>query len=96
MVVYFGAASGPVPAFDTSILGANGSLSLARPTLKDYVQTKEEIQWRADEMFDLWQAGNLIIHQGGAYALAEAAEAHADLQGRRATGKLVLDTNPNY
>ncbi|MDP6175669.1 MAG: quinone oxidoreductase, partial [Rhodospirillales bacterium] len=58
MVVYFGAASGPVPAFDTSILGANGSLSLARPTLKDYVQTKEEIQWRADEMFDLWQAGN--------------------------------------
>jgi NADPH2:quinone reductase len=93
MVVYFGAASGPVPAFDTGLLNTSGSLAMARTTLKDYVATADEIQWRAGEMFDLWEAGKLVIHQGGTYPLAEASQAHADLQGRRTTGKLVLDTS---
>ncbi len=92
MVVYFGAASGPVPLFDTSILTTSGSLAMARTTLKDYVATGEEIAWRAGEMFDLWSAGKLKIHQGEAYPLAHAGQAHADLQARRTTGKLVLET----
>jgi NADPH2:quinone reductase len=89
-VVYFGGASGPVPPFDTSILSGKGSLSLCRPMLGDFVRDREEIAWRAGEMFDLWRAGRLKIKIGRTYPLADAATAHADLEGRRTTGKLLL------
>ena len=89
-VVYFGGASGPVPPFDTSILSGKGSLSLSRPMLGDFVRDREEIAWRAGEMFDLWEADRLKIRIGETYPLADAATAHADLEGRRTTGKLLL------
>jgi NADPH2:quinone reductase len=90
MVVYFGGASGPVPPFDTNILAEKGSLVLSRVTLRDFVADAEEIAWRAGEMFDLWQDGRLKIRIGETYPLADAARAHADLEGRRTTGKLLL------
>ncbi|MBT5047420.1 MAG: quinone oxidoreductase [Rhodospirillaceae bacterium] len=89
-VVYFGGASGPVPAFDTGILSAKGSLSLSRPMLGDFVRDGKEIAWRAGELFDLWTAGELKIRIGQTYPLEQAARAHADLENRRTTGKLLL------
>ena len=89
MAVYFGGASGPVPPFDTAIL-SKGSLTVSRPMLGDFVRDREEIGWRADEMFDLWQSGQLKIRIGRTYPLADAATAHADLAARRTTGKLLL------
>lgn len=91
MVVYFGGASGPVPPFDTNILTEKGSLSLARATLRDFVADADEIAWRAGELFDLWRDGGLRIKIGATYPLAEAATAHADLEGRRTSGKLLLE-----
>lgn len=90
MVVYFGGASGPVPPFDTAILSKQGSLSLARVMLGDFVTDGEEIAWRAGELFDLWRDGRLKIRIGETYPLADAATAHADLEARRTTGKLLL------
>ena len=89
MVVYFGGASGPVPSFDTAILSKK-SLTVSRPMLGAFVQDKVEIAWRTGELFDLWQAGQMKIKIGNTYPLAEAATAHADLEGRRTTGKLLL------
>lgn len=90
MVVYFGGASGPVPSFDTGILSAKGSLTLSRPMLGDFVRTREEISWRARELFDLWSDGRLKIKIGQDYPLSDAAEAHTDLENRRTSGKLLL------
>ena len=91
MVVFFGGASGPVPAFDSAILSARGSLTLSRPMLGDFVRDQAEIAWRAGELFDLWQQDRLKIKIGQTYPLAEAATAHADLEARRTTGKLLLE-----
>jgi NADPH2:quinone reductase len=91
MVVYFGGASGPVPPFDTAIL-STGSRTVSRPMLGDFVRHREEIAWRAGELFDLWQAGGLRIRIGRTYPLEQAAVAHADLEGRGTTGKLLLKT----
>jgi len=88
-VVYFGGASGPVPPFDTAILSKR-SLTISRPMLGDFVRDREEIAWRAGELFDLWQEGQLKIRIDETYPLADAATAHADLAGRRTTGKLLL------
>lgn len=90
MVVYFGGASGPVPAFDTGILSAKGSLSLSRPMLGDFVRDREEIAWRTGELFDLWEGGGLKIKIGQEYPLADAITAHTDLENRRTSGKLLL------
>jgi len=89
-VVYFGLASGPIPEMDLGILARMGSLSLIRTTLKDFVRDKEEISWRDSEMFDLWQAGKLKIKIGQTYPLEEAAQAQADMEARRTSGKLLL------
>jgi NADPH2:quinone reductase len=93
MAVFFGGASGPVPAFDTNILADKGSLALSRVTLRDFVADAGEIGWRARELFALWGEGRLKIRIGETYPLADAARAHADLEGRRTTGKLLLDAS---
>jgi len=90
MVVYFGGASGPVPTFDTSILMAKGSLVMTRASLRDFVADREEIAWRAGELFDLWASGGLKIRIGETYPLAEAGKAQDDMENRRTTGKLLL------
>ena len=90
MLVLFGASSGPVPAFEPQRLAAGGSLFLTRPILGHYTATPDELAWRARELFDAVVAGDLDVHIGGRYALADARAAHEDLQARKTTGKLLL------
>jgi NADPH2:quinone reductase len=90
MMVLYGGASGPVPAFDPQQLSMGGSLFITRPTLVHYTATREERLWRAGEVFDLIAAGELDARIGGTYPLDDAARAHEDLASRRTTGKLIL------
>ncbi|MCQ1988010.1 quinone oxidoreductase [Arthrobacter sp. zg-Y844] len=90
MMVLFGAASGQVPPFDIQRLNSSGSLFLTRPTIAHYLLTPEERRWRARELFDAVLAGNLDVRIGQTYPLAEASRAHADLEGRKTTGKVLL------
>ncbi|MBV9059716.1 MAG: quinone oxidoreductase [Pseudonocardiales bacterium] len=90
MFALYGAASGPVPPVDPQRLNSAGSVFLTRPKLGDYVATREELLWRAGEVFSGIQDGSLRIIIGGRYPLADAAQAHWDLENRRTTGKLLL------
>ncbi|WP_199444168.1 quinone oxidoreductase family protein [Umezawaea beigongshangensis] len=90
ILVLFGAASGPVPPFDPQRLNAAGSVYLTRPSTAPYTATREELEWRATELFEAMADGTLTVRIGGRYPLAEAGRAHEDLQARRTTGKLLL------
>lgn len=90
MLVLFGGASGQVPPFDLQRLNSAGSVFVTRPTLGHYLQDREELLWRADEVLGAVADGSLRVEIGGRYPLAEAAQAYADLEGRRTTGKLLL------
>lgn len=90
VLALFGAASGPVPPVDPQRLNRAGSLYLTRPTSVHYVQTREELEWRTDELFQSVVDGKVSVRIGHRYPLAEARQAHEDLQGRRTTGKLLL------
>ncbi len=89
-LVLFGGSSGQVPPFDPQRLNRGGSLSLTRPTLVDFVVTRQELLGRADELFGWVADGRLQVRVGGSYPLADAGRAHEDLAGRRTTGKLLL------
>ncbi|AEG44105.1 quinone oxidoreductase [Isoptericola variabilis] len=89
-LVLFGGASGQVPPFDPQRLNSGGSLYLTRPTLAHYTATRAELEWRAGEVLGAAAAGDLEVRVGAAYPLAEAAEAHAALEARRTTGKVLL------
>lgn len=89
MLVLFGASSGPVPAFEPLRLAAS-SLFLTRPVLAHYTATRDELIWRAHEVFDAVVAGDLRIHIGARFALADARTAHEQLQARNTTGKVLL------
>jgi NADPH2:quinone reductase len=96
IMVLFGAASGPVPDFNLQRLNAGGSLFVTRPTLKDYLLTREEREWRWSELMAAVQTGALTVRIGGVYPLEGAAEAFDDLAARKTTGKLlVLPQNPD-
>ena len=86
----FGAASGPVPPVDPQRLNAAGSVYLTRPTLLHFTRTADEFAWRAAELFAGIENGDISLSVGGRYPLADAARAHADLQGRATTGSVVL------
>jgi len=90
MLVLFGQSSGPVPPFDPNILNAKGSLFLARPSLAHHCLTREELQWRAGDVLGWVSSGELKIRVDRAYPLAEAAQAHRDLEARHTAGKLLL------
>ncbi|MBA2551140.1 MAG: quinone oxidoreductase [Nocardioidaceae bacterium] len=90
VLALFGAASGPVPAFDPQVLNSKGSLFLTRPTLGHYTADRAELVHRAGEVLDGVARGWLDVRIGGRYPLAEAARAHEDLAARRTTGKLLL------
>jgi NADPH:quinone reductase len=89
-LVLFGAASGPVPPVDPQRLNAGGSLFLTRPTIAHHLLDAAERRWRSDEIFAAAADGSLKVRVGRQYPLAEAAQAHRDLEGRRTTGKVVL------
>jgi len=86
----FGQSSGPVPPFDPSILNAKGSLYLTRPSLAHYVLTRDELLWRAGDVLGWVASGRLNLRVDRTYPLAEAAQAHRDLEGRQTSGKLLL------
>lgn len=86
----FGAASGPVPAFDPQRLNTAGSVFLTRPSLGAYTRTADEFAWRAGEVINAIADGSITITVSERYPLAEAARAHTDLQGRRTVGSVVL------
>lgn len=87
-LVLYGQASGPVPAFDVSRLGAR-SASLTRPFLWAYLESRAKLLASAASLFAAVADGRLRIEIGGTYPLAEASRAHADLEARRA-GPFVL------
>lgn len=86
----YGAAGGAVPPFDPQRLNRAGSLYLTRPTLAHYVAEREELLERAADVYGWIASGTVKVHVGHRYDLAEAASAHADLEARRSTGKLLL------
>ncbi|GAA2381797.1 quinone oxidoreductase [Catellatospora methionotrophica] len=90
VLALYGAASGPVPPVDPLRLMAAGSAVLTRPTLGDFVVTRQELLERATDVLSQVDAGTLHVSIGGRYPLAEAARAHDDLTSRRTTGKLLL------
>ncbi|MEC5200673.1 NADPH2:quinone reductase [Arthrobacter sp. PL16] len=89
-LVLYGAASGAVPPLDLQRLNSGGSLFVTRPTLVHYLLSAEERRWRSEELFGAVAAGQLDVRIGARYALADAAQAHEDLQARRTTGKVLL------
>ena len=89
-LVLFGGASGPVPPFDLIRLSTLGSLYITRPTLKDYIITRESLVERATRIFNGIADGSLKVRIDHTYPLAEAAEAHRALESRGTTGKLLL------
>jgi NADPH2:quinone reductase len=87
-LVLYGQSSGPVPAFDLMRL-RHGSLTVIRPTLRDYV-FGDELQKRAADLFAWVDHGHVTPHLGAIYPFEEVVQAHADLEARRTTGKLLL------
>jgi NADPH:quinone reductase len=90
MMVLYGQSSGPVEPVDPQILAQKGSLFLSRPNLAHYVATREELLERATDVLGWVADGSLKVRIGHEYPLAAAAEAHAELEGRRTTGKVLL------
>ena len=84
----YGQSSGPVPPVAPANL--RGSSFLTRPSLVDHTANREELEWRAGEVFNWVASGDLKVRIGGEFPLAEAAEAHRQLEGRLSTGKLLL------
>jgi len=95
MLVLFGSASGEVPPFDLQRLNTLGSLVVTRPSLSHFIQTAEELNWRCKEIFDEILAGRLNIEISHRYELANASKAHADLESRATSGKLLLEISGN-
>src|SRR5918998_2965859 len=89
-MVLFGQSSGPVGPIDPQLLNQKGSLFLTRPTLGHYVASREELLWRARELFTWVASAELKLRIGAEYPLRDAAEAHRALEGRRTTGKVLL------
>lgn len=89
-LVLFGGSSGAVPPFDLIKLSQKGSLFITRPTLAHYTATREELEWRANDVLQSIARGELKLRIHKVYPLAEAEQAHRDLEGRQTTGKLLL------
>ncbi len=90
MLVVYGNSSGPVPPVEPQKLSAAGSIFFTRPTLADYIRAREELVQRAHELFGAIANGKLHVRIGATYPLADAAQAHRDLESRKTTGKLLL------
>jgi NADPH2:quinone reductase len=90
MLVLFGQSSGAVPPVDLQVLNAKGSLFVTRPTLAHYVSSRDDLLSRARDVFTWIASGQLRLRIGATFPLAEAAEAHRALEGRRTTGKVLL------
>lgn len=90
LMVYVGAASGPIPPFDPQLLAIKGSLYMTRPALADYIADPVEKAQLADEVFGHVAAGRIRIEINQHYALEDAAQAHRDLASRKTTGSSIF------
>ena len=90
MMVLFGGSSGAVPPFDPLVLTQKGSLFLTRPSLGNYIATSDELQQRAAAVLGMIADGKLKLRIEHTYPLAQAQQAHRDLEARKTTGKLLL------
>lgn len=89
-LVSFGNASGKPPPLDLGVLAAKGSLYVTRPTLMTYTATRRELLDSAAAVFDEIAAGRLRVRIGTRWPLAEVAQAHRALEGRKTTGSSLL------
>jgi NADPH:quinone reductase len=89
-LVLFGGASGAVPPFDLIKLSQKGSLFITRPTLVNYMATREELEQRANDVLGWIASGKLKLRIEHTYKFADAHQAQRDLEGRKTTGKLIL------
>jgi NADPH2:quinone reductase len=90
LMVSFGNASGAVPPVNLGILPAKGSLYVTRPTLNTYIAAREELVKRSTDLFNAVKSKKVKIETTARYKLADAAQAHRDLEGRKTTGSVVL------
>ncbi len=90
MMVLFGGSSGAVPPMDPIVLSQKGSLFLTRPTLANYIASREELHTRANCVLTMVSSGELTLRIVHTYPLAGVARAHRDLEGRKTTGKVLL------
>ena len=90
LMVSFGNASGPVAPVNLGILSAKGSLYVTRPTLATYIASRADLVERSNALFDIVKSGKVKIETTGRYKLADAAQAHRDLESRKTTGSIIL------
>lgn len=90
MMVSFGNASGAVPPFNLGLLSQKGSLYITRPTLMSYTASHEDLLESANALFDVVKSGAVTLEINQTYPLAEAEQAHRDLEARKTTGSTVL------
>jgi NADPH:quinone reductase len=89
-MILFGASSGPVPPLDLQIINVRGSLFLQRPSLTHHIATREELLQRAGDVHGWIRDGKIKLRIEHQFPLAQAAEAHKALEGRKTTGKILL------
>ncbi|PYT32824.1 MAG: NADPH:quinone reductase [Acidobacteria bacterium] len=90
MMVLFGQSGGKVPPVDPTILNTKGSLFLTRPSLAHYCANREELLWRAGDVLQWIASGKLKLAIDRTYPLAQAAQAHRDMESRATAGKILL------
>ncbi|HEY3076434.1 MAG TPA: quinone oxidoreductase [Burkholderiales bacterium] len=90
LMVSFGNASGPVAPVNLGILSTKGSLYVTRPTLATHIASPADLAKRAKDLFDVVKSRKVKIETTARYKLADAAQAHRDLEGRKTTGSVVL------
>ncbi len=90
MMVLYGASSGAVPPVDLRILLEKGSLYVTSPSLGQHIATRDELESRSGVVFSMVTSGSLSLRIGQTYPLADAAQAHRDLEARKTTGKILL------
>lgn len=90
MMVSFGNASGPVPAFSLAELASRGSLFITRPSLMSYTARREDLEQMAAHLFSMVESGKVKIDIRQRYPLSEVAQAHRELEARKTTGSSIL------
>jgi NADPH2:quinone reductase len=90
LMVTFGNASGPVAPVNLGILASKGSLYVTRPTLATYIAARADLVERSNALFDIVKSGKVKVEATGKYKLADAAQAHRDLESRKTTGSIIL------
>ena len=90
LMVSFGNASGPVAPVNLGILATKGSLYVTRPTLATHIAARADLVERSNALFDVVKSGKVKIETTGKYKLADAAQAHRDLESRKTTGSVIL------